>query len=127
MNQDSWDGSAPSGSNIPADHPRAASLRVRERMKDAVARGLVHPTGLIAHGRGEAFDLLSRETIGDRGVGIHPGLGVHERDEFFIAEGPVAIERIVVPLDGSELSESIIPPPRKTNGLPLTENQREPA
>jgi 4-phosphopantoate---beta-alanine ligase len=53
MNKDS--------SNIPADHPRAASLRVRERMKDAVAAGLVHPTGLIAHGRGEAFDYLLGE------------------------------------------------------------------
>lgn len=48
-------------SNIPADHPRAASLRVREAMKDAVANGLVHPTGLIAHGRGEAFDYLLGE------------------------------------------------------------------
>jgi 4-phosphopantoate--beta-alanine ligase len=48
-------------SNIPADHPRAASLRVRERMKDAVSAGLVHPTGLIAHGRGEAFDYLLGE------------------------------------------------------------------
>jgi 4-phosphopantoate---beta-alanine ligase len=53
--------SARSASNIPADHPRAASLRVRERMKDAVAAGLVHPTGLIAHGRGEAFDYLLGE------------------------------------------------------------------
>jgi 4-phosphopantoate--beta-alanine ligase len=48
--------------NIPDDHPRAASLRVRERMKDAVAAGLVHPTGLLAHGRGEAFDYLLGET-----------------------------------------------------------------
>lgn len=47
--------------NIPANHPRAASLRVRERMKEAVAAGLVHPTGLIAHGRGEAFDYLLGE------------------------------------------------------------------
>lgn len=57
-------GSSESGestSNIPANHPRAASLRVRERMKDAVAAGLVHPTGLIAHGRGEAFDYLLGE------------------------------------------------------------------
>ena len=54
-------GSAGSASNIPADHPRAASLRVRERMKDAVVAGLVHPTGLIAHGRGEAFDYLLGE------------------------------------------------------------------
>lgn len=51
----------PSATNIPADHPRAASLRVREAMKDAVTKGLVHPTGLIAHGRGEAFDYLLGE------------------------------------------------------------------
>ncbi|HEX2066797.1 MAG TPA: phosphopantothenate/pantothenate synthetase [Candidatus Thermoplasmatota archaeon] len=50
-----------SATNIPDSHPRAASLRVRERMKDAVAAGLVHPTGLIAHGRGEAFDYLLGE------------------------------------------------------------------
>jgi 4-phosphopantoate--beta-alanine ligase len=30
-------------------------------MKDAVEAGLVHPTGLIAHGRGEAFDYLLGE------------------------------------------------------------------
>ncbi len=48
-------------SNIPDDHPRAQSLRVRERMKDAVEAGLVHATGLIAHGRGEAFDYLLGE------------------------------------------------------------------
>ncbi|HUR25299.1 MAG TPA: phosphopantothenate/pantothenate synthetase [Candidatus Thermoplasmatota archaeon] len=46
---------------MPPGHPRAASLRVRERMKEAVAAGLVHPTGLIAHGRGEAFDYLLGE------------------------------------------------------------------
>ena len=47
--------------NIPDDHPRAVSLRTREAMKDAVAAGLVHATGLIAHGRGEAFDYLLGE------------------------------------------------------------------
>ncbi len=48
--------------NIPDDHPRAASLRTREAMKQAVEDGLVHATGLIAHGRGEAFDYLLGET-----------------------------------------------------------------
>jgi 4-phosphopantoate--beta-alanine ligase len=48
-------------SNIPKDHPRAQSLRVRERLAAAVESGLVHPTGLIAHGRGEAFDYLLGE------------------------------------------------------------------
>lgn len=49
---------------IPDDHPRAASLRTRERLKDAVDEGLVHATGLIAHGRGEAFDYLLGERTG---------------------------------------------------------------
>lgn len=50
--------------NIPDNHPRAASLRTREAMKTAVEEGLVHATGLIAHGRGEAFDyLLGEETV----------------------------------------------------------------
>ncbi len=47
--------------NIPDNHPRAKSLRVREQMKAAVETGLVHGTGLIAHGRGEAFDYLLGE------------------------------------------------------------------
>ncbi|MGB1585424.1 MAG: phosphopantothenate/pantothenate synthetase [Thermoplasmatota archaeon] len=50
--------------NIPDDHPRAESLRTREAMKAAVEAGLVHATGLIAHGRGEAFDYL----LGERTV-----------------------------------------------------------
>ncbi|MCA1811123.1 MAG: phosphopantothenate/pantothenate synthetase [Halobacteriales archaeon] len=63
---------APGATNIPPDHPRAASLRVRERMKDAVAAGIVHPTGLIAHGRGEAFDyLLGEQTPPEALEAIH--------------------------------------------------------
>lgn len=50
--------------HIPADHPRAPSLRTRERLKEAVEAGLVHATGLIAHGRGEAFDYLLGERTG---------------------------------------------------------------
>ena len=42
-------------------HPRYASLRVRASLTDAAGRGLVAPEGLIAHGRGEAFDYLLGE------------------------------------------------------------------
>jgi 4-phosphopantoate--beta-alanine ligase len=48
-------------SPIPDSHPRAASLRTREVLAQAAASGLVHPTGLVAHGRGEAFDYLLGE------------------------------------------------------------------
>lgn len=47
--------------NIPADHPRYRSLMIRERLSEMVDRGLVTRTGLISHGRGEAFDYLMGE------------------------------------------------------------------
>ncbi len=42
-------------------HPRYRSLRVRVGLADALRDGLVVPEGLIAHGRGEAFDYLLGE------------------------------------------------------------------
>ncbi len=49
---------------IPTGHPRYASLMTREQISDAMRDGIVHETGLIAHGRGEAFDyLLGEKTI----------------------------------------------------------------
>jgi 4-phosphopantoate--beta-alanine ligase len=53
---------APGGVEISKDHPRYKSLMVRERMGEMVREGIVAPTGLIAHGRGEAFDYM----IGER-------------------------------------------------------------
>ena len=47
---------------IPSDHPRAKSLYIREMLVNGFRRGLVVPEGLIAHGRGEAYDYL----IGER-------------------------------------------------------------
>jgi len=48
-------------SKIPKNHPRYNSLITREKISDAMKKGLVHETGLIAHGRGEAFDYLFGE------------------------------------------------------------------
>ena len=48
---------------IPQSHPRFRSLQVRERLVAAYRQGLVVEQGLVAHGRGEAFDyLLGEET-----------------------------------------------------------------
>jgi 4-phosphopantoate--beta-alanine ligase len=47
---------------IPQSHPRYHSLMTRELISDAMKQGIVHETGLIAHGRGEAFDYLLGET-----------------------------------------------------------------
>ncbi|MGI0133082.1 MAG: phosphopantothenate/pantothenate synthetase [Thermoplasmata archaeon] len=46
---------------ISPTHPRYASLRVRARLAEALRRGLVVPEGLIAQGRGEAFDYFLGE------------------------------------------------------------------
>jgi 4-phosphopantoate---beta-alanine ligase len=47
---------------IPPGHPRVKSLYIREMLVNGFRRGLVVPEGLIAHGRGEAYDYL----IGER-------------------------------------------------------------
>lgn len=46
---------------IPKSHPRYRSLMTREHLVEMVSRGVVTPTGLISHGRGEAFDYLMGE------------------------------------------------------------------
>jgi len=46
---------------IPNNHPRAESLRVRELIIEGMNQDVVAEAGLIAHGRGEAFDYLIGE------------------------------------------------------------------
>lgn len=46
---------------IPLKHPRAKSLRIREKLIENFETGVVAAAGLIAHGRGEAFDYLIGE------------------------------------------------------------------
>jgi len=46
---------------IPLSHPRYASLMLRERIVSGVAAGITSDHGLLAHGRGEAFDYLIGE------------------------------------------------------------------
>ena len=46
---------------IPKDHPRYESLILRARVVEAYKKGILADSGLIAHGRGEAFDYLLGE------------------------------------------------------------------
>ena len=46
---------------IPKSHPRYESLRTRDLMVEGVKKGMTSIHGLIAHGRGEAFDYLLGE------------------------------------------------------------------
>jgi 4-phosphopantoate--beta-alanine ligase len=49
---------------IPEDHPRYESLLTRHRIEEGVDEGITSRQGLIAQGRGEAFDyLLGERTI----------------------------------------------------------------
>lgn len=49
---------------IPQSHPRYESLKVRHMLARGLKAGYVTESGLIAHGRGEAFDyLLGERTI----------------------------------------------------------------
>ncbi|ADJ15979.1 4-phosphopantoate--beta-alanine ligase [Halalkalicoccus jeotgali] len=47
--------------DIPADHPRHDSLVTRHRIEAGVEQGITSKQGLIAQGRGEAFDYLLGE------------------------------------------------------------------
>ena len=46
---------------IPKSHPRLNSLLIREKLVDGFNNNLVAKEGLLAHGRGEAFDYLIGE------------------------------------------------------------------
>lgn len=46
---------------IPKSHPRAKSLLIREKLVSAFDDGIVAKEGLLAHGRGEAFDYILGE------------------------------------------------------------------
>ena len=50
---------------IPKSHPRYESLVKREKIIEGFKRGIVAHAGLIAHGRGEAFDYLIGERTED--------------------------------------------------------------
>lgn len=54
--------------HIPQDHPRAESLRIRQKIINGQHENIVVEAGLIAHGRGEAFDYLIGEKSNDNSI-----------------------------------------------------------
>ncbi len=50
---------------IPTSHPRLVSLKTRTLLEKGVKDGITSLNGLIAHGRGEAFDYLLSEKTHD--------------------------------------------------------------
>ncbi len=52
-------------SDVPSSHPRYESLRIRDAIVAGVHKGVTSEHGLIAHGRGEAYDYLLGERSHD--------------------------------------------------------------
>ncbi|VVB53544.1 4-phosphopantoate--beta-alanine ligase [uncultured archaeon] len=78
---------------VPDDHPRKASLEVRHLLTDGFKAGLVAEAGLIAHGRGEAFDYLLGERthpFADRACRAAAALLVLAKNPVFSVNGNVA-------------------------------------
>lgn len=76
---------------IPPSHPRYRSLVVREQLARSAREGVVAWEGLIAHGRGEAFDYL----LGERTT---PSAALAERTA---AAMLLAAERSVISVNGN--------------------------
>ncbi len=70
---------------IPKSHPRYESLMTRELLVQGVKDGLVVPEGLLAHGRGEAFDYLLGETTQPFALMASRAAAAH----FLLARNPV--------------------------------------
>ncbi len=88
--------------NIPSSHPRYESLMLRERLAEGFRKGFVHETGLIAHGRGEAFDYL----IGEKTVSIADKASKVAACVLLLADHPViSVNGNVVALVAKEISD----------------------
>ncbi len=99
---------------IPVTHPRYASLMTRERIVEGVEKGITSLNGMIAQGRGEAFDYL----IGERTID----------DAMYATRAAVALlilaERPVISVNGNTaalMPEDMVKFSRKA-GIPLEVN-----
>jgi len=93
--------------DVPEDHPRYESLLTRHRIEAGVDRGITSKQGLIAEGRGEAFDyLLGERTIDSADaaeraataqllLADHPVLSVNGNVAALVAEEVVDLAEVV--------------------------------
>lgn len=93
--------------DVPRGHPRYESLRLREAIVAGVERGVTSQHGLIAHGRGEAYDYLLGErthTFAHAAVEAAAHLLSHARHPVISVNGNVAA---LVAADLARLSEAL--------------------
>lgn len=91
--------------DVRPEHPRAESLKSREKIADGLREGIVTPEGLSAHGRGEAFDyFLGEETTEQAKEAIEAGAAeiLRAEDPVFSVNGNVAA---LIPEEIARLSE----------------------
>jgi 4-phosphopantoate--beta-alanine ligase len=92
---------------IPKSHVRAESLKRREELIDAEERGVVAKAGLIAHGRGEAFDYLmgevtippalfaTRAAAASLILADHPVISVNGNTAALVPEDVVSLAKLI--------------------------------
>ncbi|MFB6301719.1 MAG: 4-phosphopantoate--beta-alanine ligase [Haloferacaceae archaeon] len=76
---------AEGGSHVPEDHPRYESLVTRDRIEAGVEAGITSLQGLVAQGRGEAFDYL----LGERTIPSADRAARAAAAQLLLAERPV--------------------------------------
>jgi len=95
---------------IPEDHPRFHSLMIRHRLEEGMWDRIVAPAGLIAHGRGEAFDYIIGEITTDmarRSIRASAALFLLSERPVISVNGNVAV---LVPDEIRRLSEILDAP-----------------
>ena len=92
---------------IPKSHPRRESLRTRESIAVGVEKGVASIHGLIAHGRGEAFDYLigekthdfAKKSIEAAGALLlsadHPVISVNGNAAALVPKGLVSLSKLI--------------------------------
>ena len=92
---------------IPEDHPRRQSLLTRHRIEEGVEKGITSKQGLIAEGRGEAFDYL----LGERTLPSADRAARAAAAQLLLADRPVLSVNgnvaALVPAEMVELAEAV--------------------
>lgn len=93
--------------HVPKSHPRYESLMKREKIIEGMKAGIVAEAGLIAHGRGEAFDyLLGEKTVPEADLAEkiaafhlilaeHPVISVNGNTAVLVPEDMVKLARLI--------------------------------
>ena len=63
--------------DVPESHPRYESLLTRHRIEDGVEKGITSKQGLVAQGRGEAFDYLLGERTTESAAAAERAAAAH--------------------------------------------------